>query len=172
VVASRSILRIDRNAAPDMTDILFVCLGNICRSPLMEGIARARFQAPPGADPITFDSAGIGDWHAGRPPDPRAVAAAARRGVDISGQRARVFDDGDFNRFDLILCADQSILDVLRRRLPSDARAECALFLDWTGASQGGEVPDPYTGTSSDFDAVFVLIDSGVTGLADRLLRL
>jgi protein-tyrosine phosphatase len=154
-----------------MTDILFVCLGNICRSPLMEGIARARCQAPSEQIPLTFDSAGIGDWHAGRPPDPRAIAAASRRGVDISGQRARAFANVDFHRFDLILCADLDVLDNLRRRAPSDARAECALFLDWTGASQGGEVPDPYTGTASDFDAVFAMIDSGMTGMVDRLRR-
>jgi len=122
--------------------VLFVCLGNICRSPLMEGLVRARW--PRGDTSLRLDSAGLGDWHAGEPPDPRAIAIAARHAVDISIQRARPLVAADFARFDLILCADRANLAALHRRAPADARAQIALFLEWAGL--GGEVPDPYTG--------------------------
>lgn len=154
-----------------MTEVLFVCLGNICRSPLMEGIARSRWQAHGAAVPIAFDSAGIGGWHAGSPPDTRAVATARRHGIDISEQRARPLTAADFRRFDLILCADRSNLDVLRQRQPKDSGAECALLLDWSGASQGGEIPDPYEGDEAAFESVFTLIDLAATGLIQRLQR-
>ena len=151
-----------------MPQILFVCLGNICRSPLMEGIVRARWVGP---DPVRLDSAGLGDWHAGEPPDPRAIAVASRHGIDLSGQRARAVVADDFRRFDLILGADRSILAALRQRAPRDARSECALFLDWTGVQVNGEVPDPYTGGESDFEAVFALIARGAAGLLARAAR-
>lgn len=154
-----------------MTDILFVCLGNICRSPLMEGIVRSRWQAQAAPFPVSFDSAGIGNWHAGQPPDVRAIATARRHGIDISKQRARPLVAGDFQRFDLILCADRSNLDVLQQRLPKNPRAECALFLDWTGARQHGEIPDPYTGDERAFEAVYALIDLAATELVQRLRR-
>jgi len=146
--------------------ILFVCLGNICRSPLMEGLVRARWTTRPPT--LQLDSAGLGDWHAGQPPDPRAIAVAAAHDIDISGQRARLLSVDDYRRFDLILCADRSNLDLLRRRAPSDARAQCALFLDWTGVVAGGEVPDPYTGGPRDFERVFALLDRGARSLALR----
>jgi protein-tyrosine phosphatase len=155
-----------------MTEVLFICLGNICRSPLMEGIARARWQAQAAPFPVTFDSAGIGNWHAGSPPDPRAVATARRHGIDISTQRARAFVDADFRRFDLILCADRGNLAVVQRRAPKNSHAECALFLDWTGARQDGEIPDPYAGDDAAFESVYTLIDLAATGLAQRLHRL
>ena len=154
-----------------MTEVLFVCLGNICRSPLMEGIARSRWQAQAATLPVSFDSAGIGGWHAGEPPDPRAVATAQRHGIDISKQRARMLVDADFRRFDLILCADRGNLDVLRRRAPKNSPAECALFLDWTGAREGGEIPDPYSGDERAFESVYTLIDVAATGLVQRLHR-
>jgi len=155
-----------------MTDVLFICLGNICRSPLMQGIAHARWQAQASPLPVSFDSAGIGGWHAGAPPDPRAVATARRHGIDISMQRARTFVDADFQRFDLILCADRGNLDVLTRRQPKNSRAECALFLDWAGAGQDGEIPDPYSGDETAFEAVYTLIDLAAAGLVQRLHRL
>ena len=155
-----------------MTDVLFVCLGNICRSPLMEGIVRSRWQAQAATFPVSFDSAGIGGWHVGAPPDARAVATARRHGIDISGQRARQLVTADFQRFDLILCADRGNLDVLQQRRPRDSRAECALFLDWSGARQDGEIPDPYSGDERAFEAVYTLIDLAATGMVQRLHRL
>jgi protein-tyrosine phosphatase len=154
-----------------MTDVLFVCLGNICRSPLMEGIVRSRWQAQAAPLPVAFDSAGIGDWHVGAPPDARAVATARRHGIDISGQRARRIVDADFHRFDLILCADRGNLEMLQRRLPKNPRAECALFLDWSGAQPDGEIPDPYTGDERAFESVYTLIDLAATSMVQRLHR-
>ncbi len=150
-----------------LTRILFACLGNICRSPLMEGVARARCGVAAG---VEFDSAGVGDWHAGAPPDPRAVAVAARHGVDIRGQRARAVRAEDFMRFDWILCADREVLEALRARAPPESRARLALFLDWTGvAAVPAGVPDPYTGGHAEFDAVYALVAAGADGLAARL---
>jgi len=157
------------NQRVHMPSLLFVCLGNICRSPLMEGCVRARWQSRPGA--MRIDSAGLGDWHAGEPPDARAIAVARQHGIDISGQRARMLLPADFNNFDLILCADRSNLDALRRRRPRDARAECALFLEWSGVQAQGEVPDPYTGDARDFETAFALIDRGAHGLLERIDR-
>src|SRR5689334_16039270 len=132
--------------------VLFVCLGNICRSPLMEGLARAR------CDGVEFDSAGLGPWHAGEPPDPRAIAVAARHGIDIGGQRARQVRAADFTRFDWMLCADRAVLATLRRRAPPGATARTALFLEWCGTAGGGDVPDPYTGGEAEFAAAYALI--------------
>jgi protein-tyrosine phosphatase len=145
--------------------ILFVCLGNICRSPLMEGLARAA--CAPGAH--TFDSAGLGAWHAGQPPDPRAVAVAARHGLDIGAQRARQVNAADFERFDWLLAADRSVLAQLRARAPRDAHAQLALFLDWTGHAPGGEVADPYSGGEREFTQVYAQVAAAAQGLAARL---
>jgi protein-tyrosine phosphatase len=150
-----------------MIRILFACLGNICRSPLMEGVARARC-----ADlaHVEFDSAGVGAWHAGEPPDPRAIAVAARHGVDIRGQRARAVRAEDFARFDWILCADRAVLAALAARVPDGARARLALYLPWTGVEDAADgVPDPYTGATAAFEAVYALVEAGTHGLASRL---
>jgi len=154
-----------------MTDVLFVCLGNICRSPLMEGIVRARWRAQAGDETVFFDSAGIGGWHAGAPPDARAIATARRHGLDISQQRARALCAADFQRFDLILCADRANLDALQRRQPRFSRARCALLLDWAGAGADSEIPDPYTGDESAFESVYLMIDRAATDLVQRLQR-
>jgi len=143
-------------------------MGNICRSPLLEGWAR---QAAPAdvADSLHFDSAGTGDWHVGQPPDRRAISAAAKHGVDISGQRARTVVADDFHRFDLLLCADRDNLAELRRRAPASSHARIALVLDWTGVAAGGEVPDPYQGGPADFDRVCRLAAAAADGLLRRL---
>src|SRR3546814_16096841 len=108
--------------------ILFLCLGNICRSPLAEGAARAAFTAA-GIE-ATLDSAGTGDWHVGRPPDARAQAEARRRGVDIGTLCARQLTPGDFRRFDLILAADATNLSDARALAPDDPRAALMLMLE------------------------------------------
>jgi protein-tyrosine phosphatase len=156
------------NAARDaalVPRVLFVCLGNICRSPLMEGLVRARW--PADAPPLLVDSAGLGAWHAGQPPDPRAIAVAARHGVDIAAQRARALVADDFRRFELILCADRTNLAELERRRPADAIAHVARFLDHAGI--GGDVPDPYTGGEREFAAVHHLLARGAEALVARL---
>jgi protein-tyrosine phosphatase len=148
-----------------VTRVLFVCLGNICRSPLMEGLARAHCA---GVE-VEFDSAGLGPWHAGEAPDPRAIAIAARHGVDIGGQRARQVRTADFTRFDWMLCADRAVLASLQRRAPPGATARAALFLEWCGTAGGGDVPDPYTGGEAEFAAVYALVAAGADALARRL---
>ena len=108
-----------------MTRLLFVCLGNICRSPAAEGVMRARAEAA--GLPVTLDSAGTGDWHAGDPPDRRMTAAARKRGIDLTGLRARQVRPRDFEAFDLVLAMDRANLDALSRLRPAPSRCqECS----------------------------------------------
>lgn len=148
--------------------LLVVCLGNICRSPVAEGVLRARIAASGLADSVEVDSAGTGGWHAGEPPDRRAIASAAEHGIDISGLRARQLSDADYTRFDWLLCADRSNLRDVRARAPRDARARSDLLLDWSGV-ESGDVPDPYTGGPAQFEHVFQLLDHAADGVVARL---
>lgn len=116
----------------------------------------------------TLDSAGTGGWHAGEPPDPRAIASARRHGVDIAGLRARQVVADDFMRFDWLLCADAANLATLRARAPADAHGRIAGVLDASGVLSGGEVPDPYYGDARDFDAVSALAVRVAAGLLRR----
>ena len=122
--------------------ILFVCLGNICRSPLAEGVFRQVLVERGMADEFAIDSAGMGDWHLGQAPDPRAIAIARANGVDISGQRARGIRPEDFGRFDLILGMDRKNIRELNEIAPGASRDKNKLFLDYAG-SEAKEVPDP-----------------------------
>jgi protein-tyrosine phosphatase len=149
--------------------ILFVCLGNICRSPLAEGAMRAA--ADRLGVPVDVDSAGTGDWHVGRPPDPRAIATGARHGVDISGLRARQVAAGDFYRFDHVVALDRRNLGDLRRLMPADARADLTLLLDHADGRQGQDVADPYFGEDAGFDAAWRDIVTGVESLLAKLGR-
>ncbi len=142
-------------------------MGNICRSPLLEGWAAHRRADSPVA--YAVDSAGTGGWHAGRPPDPRAIAAGQRRGIDISGQRARQLQYADFQKFDLVLCADRDNLAGARSLAPRAAHARIVLVLDWCGVKRGGQVPDPYNGQERDFDKVCQLASEAAEGLLRRL---
>jgi protein-tyrosine phosphatase len=129
--------------------ILFVCLGNICRSPMAEGAARAAFAAAGLA--VELDSAGTGDWHIGRAPDPRAQATALAHGVDISGLAARQIAEEDFERFDLILAADHENLADLHAIAPPGGKARVALMLDMVPGRAGEAVADPYYGDANGF---------------------
>jgi low molecular weight protein-tyrosine phosphatase len=139
--------------------LLVVCLGNICRSPMAEGVLRARIEASPLAGRVTLDSVGTGAWHVGQPPDPRAIAAARNHGVDISGLRARQLSRSDFARHDWLLCADRSNLRDVRAIGPAEAHSRCALLLDWAGVAAEADVPDPYTGGPAEFEAVWAMLD-------------
>lgn len=133
--------------------ILFLCLGNICRSPLAEGAARAAFARAGIA--ATLDSAGTGDWHVGHPPDPRAQDEARRHGIDISTLRARQLRRRDFHDFDLILAADAANRrDALALR-PPEAAARVALMLDFVPGREGEDVTDPYYGADDGFAATW-----------------
>ena len=148
-----------------MQSILFVCLGNICRSPTAEGVFRVLAEQQNRA--YCIDSAGTGNWHAGEPPHPPSVKAAKRRGYDISGQRARQVRREDFNDFDLILAMDRNNLADLRAIMPPDATAELGLFLDYAPELKRKDVPDPwYTG---EFDLVIDLIEAASRGLLSKL---
>ena len=142
-------------------------MGNICRSPLLEGWARQVLEAA--GVPARLDSAGTGGWHAGSPPDPRAIAVAARHGLDISGQRARQVLAADFHAMDLKLCADADNLATLQARRPPGARAELARVLDWTGVPPGGDLPDPYYGDARDFEHANALARAAAHGLLRRV---
>ena len=149
--------------------LLIVCLGNICRSPLAEGALRARIEASSLAGQVQVDSAGTGDWHAGEPPDPRAVACARKHGVDVSMLRARQLCQRDYAEFDWLLCADdQNVRDVLRQA-PSSSRAKVALLTEWAGVHDGCAVPDPYTGGPAEFEHVWRLVDSAARAVVTRL---
>ncbi|WP_373489121.1 low molecular weight protein-tyrosine-phosphatase [Blastomonas sp.] len=129
--------------------ILFVCLGNICRSPLAEGALRNALNAR-GLD-WTVDSAGTGHWHIGSPPDPRAIRVAAAHGADIAGLRGRQVDVGDLVRFDLVLAMDHDNLRLLRQLAPAENLSHVALALDLVPGREGEAVADPYYGDQDGF---------------------
>jgi protein-tyrosine phosphatase len=147
--------------------VLFVCLGNICRSPLAEAAFRAE-AGRVGLD-VEIDSAGTGDWHLGHPPDRRAVAVAKREGVDISHLRARQVGPEDFRRFDHIVALDAQNLRDLARMAPPDGKAELSLLLDHVEGREGQPVADPYYGGEEHFDVAWADVTAGARGLARRL---
>jgi protein-tyrosine phosphatase len=144
--------------------VLFVCLGNICRSPLAEAALRAEAVACGLA--VTVDSAGTGAWHVGNPPDPRAVAEAERHGIDISGYRARQVRPEDFQHFGQIFALDAQNMRDLKRIAPWRHTAKVSLLMDLVPGRQGTAVIDPYGGTEEDFAQVW----DDVTDAARRLV--
>ena len=147
--------------------LLFVCLGNICRSPTAEAVFRVR-AADAGLD-VVIDSAGTGAWHAGEPPDTRAQAAGHARGYSFAGQSARAVVDSDFQEFDLILAMDAKNLKNLMRRAPETAQSKIRLFMDFAPQLSVREVPDPYYGGADGFDQVLDLIETASDGLIAHL---
>lgn len=149
--------------------VLFVCLGNICRSPLAEAAFRAEAERL-GLD-VEIDSAGTGDWHIGHPPDRRAAAVALRNGLDISGLRARQVSAEDFRRFDHIVALDSQNLADLAAMRPADGKAELSLLLDHVLGREGEAVADPYYGEDAHFDIAWTEVTAGAQGLARRLAK-
>jgi len=149
--------------------VLFVCLGNICRSPLAEGALRAEAERL-GLD-IALDSAGTGGWHAGEPPDRRAIAAAERNGADIADLRARKVTRGDFERFDHIVALDEENLRDLRSMRPAGSRAQLSLLLDHVPGREGQAVADPYYGGDSHFDITWRDVAEAARGFARAIQR-
>ena len=148
--------------------ILMVCLGNICRSPMAEGVLRARLEEAGLGSRVKVDSAATGTSHLDHPPDERAIACAARHGVDLSSLRARRLSLEDFDEFDVILCADRTILHEARMRKPRTSHAQVELLLDWSGVGRK-DVPDPYYGDVRDFDKAFKLVDAAALGVVERI---
>ena len=148
------------------TRILFVCMGNICRSPSAEGVFR-RLLAAEEVGQVEIDSAGTHDYHVGEPPDRRAVAAAARRGVDLSTLRARLLVVEDFERFDLILAMDDENLRELRRRAPTRVHERIRLVMEFAGTGTRRAVPDPYYGGAEGFEEVLDLLEEAAVGLLE-----
>lgn len=149
-----------------MHSVLFVCLGNICRSPLAE--AAFRMEADRLHLDVEVDSAGTGGWHAGDPPDPRAQATARRHGIDISAYRGRQVTPADFGRFTHVVAMDTDNLANLRRLAPADATAELSLMLDHAGRP-GQSVADPYYGDDAGFEITWSDVSAGAAGLAQAL---
>lgn len=154
--------------AKERVSVLFVCLGNICRSPTAEGVFRERAAVAGVADRVLVDSAGCAGYHVGEPPDRRSTEAAARRGVDLSRQRARKVAAADLDRFDYVLCADRDNLREIQRladKKGGATRATVDLFLRFAVGHDEDEIPDPYYGGPQGFEHVLDLCEAASDGL-------
>jgi len=151
--------------------VLFVCLGNICRSPTADAVLGRKAGMLGLQSRLLVDSAGTGGWHVGQPPDPRAQHHAARRGYDLSPLRARQVAVEDFHRFDFILAMDRNNLAELERMRPRGHAGELDLFLRYGADSRGLEVPDPYYGGEQGFEEVLDLIEQAADGLLAHIRR-
>ena len=151
------------------TAILFVCMGNICRSPTAEGVFRARAEQAGMAGALHIDSAGTHAYHVGSKPDPRSTDHAARRGVDLSTQRARQVAAEDFAVFDHLYAMDKDNLARLSAACPPEHRHKLGLFMQFAARSDADEVPDPYYGGGKGFDLVLDYIEDASDGLLAAL---
>jgi protein-tyrosine phosphatase len=149
--------------------VLFVCLGNICRSPMAEGAFRESARARDFT--CLVDSAGTASYHIGNQPDPRAIAVAARHGVDIAGQSARQIERDDFYRFTHIVALDRANLEGVRSRAPRDGTARLSMLLDAVEGRAGQGVADPYYGDDAAFEAAWEAISIGVEAWLAKLQR-
>jgi len=151
--------------------VLFVCLGNICRSPTAEGVFRHLLEQEAPQLHVEVDSAGTADYHSGNPPDSRSQRAALRRGIDLSGLRARQVNPEDFAHFDLILAMDRDNLRELEAMLPQRSRARVQLFLEYAPDLGRLEVPDPYYGGANGFEQVLDFSTAASRGLLEALQK-
>jgi protein-tyrosine phosphatase len=151
--------------------VLFVCMGNICRSPTAEGVFRRLVEERAPDLDLEIDSAGTHDYHVGEPPDRRAIAAASRRGIDLGRLRARQVEDADFERFDLIVAMDQLNRATLLERSPASRHERIRLLMEFSGRSDIEDVPDPYYGGPVGFEQVLDLAEEAAAGLLEEVLR-
>ncbi len=158
-----------RSAGTARSSVLFVCMGNICRSPLAEGVFRAYVARAGLQKSIRVDSAGTHDYQLGQPPDPRALAAAARRGFKLPPHRARRVGARDFGRFEWILAMDRHNLRELQALRPEDYEGHLGLLLALRDPSLPDEVPDPYYGGTQEFETALDLIEQGAKALLQAL---
>lgn len=155
--------------SPRPLRILFVCLGNICRSPSAEGVFRKHLEQAHLSHLVEIDSAGTASYHIGEPADERAEEAAARRGIDISAHRARQVHRKDFDTYDLIVAMDKSNLAVLQRLCPAEHWHKLKLMMSFAPEVGIDEVPDPYYGSERDFEYVLDLLEKASQGLLSWL---
>jgi protein-tyrosine phosphatase len=149
--------------------VLFVCTGNICRSPTAEGVFKHAVEKAGLAHRITSDSAGTGDYHIGEAPDPRAQSAALGRGYDLSPLCARQVSRRDFGEFDYILAMDETHLRQLKRLCPAEHAGKLKLFMEFAGEGALLEVPDPYYGGAHGFEQVLDMVERASRGLLEHL---
>ena len=152
-----------------MVKVLFVCMGNICRSPTAHGVFRELVRRDGLEDAIQIDSAGTHAYHVGNPPDQRAQATARNRGIDLSDLRARQVSPEDFERFDYVLAMDEENLAILRELCPPGREDRLRLFLDFAPQRPEREVPDPYYGGPQGFEHVFDLVEEAARGLLEDI---
>ncbi len=153
------------------TRVLFVCMGNICRSPMAEGVFRHMIRQSGLDDVVKVESAGTHAFHAGEGPDKRAQSTAAKRGYDISDLRARQVEDIDFERFDLILAMDWDNLSLLQQMAPKKAHHKLQLLMRFATEHESATIPDPYYGAQPGFDQTLDLIEDACAGLLDVARR-
>lgn len=153
----------------EKTAILFVCMGNICRSPTAEGVFRHVVEQAGVSEGFTIESAGTHAYHIGNAPDHRAVAAAAAREISMHGLKARKVSVEDFAAFDHIIAMDRDNLDILLDMQPEESRARLSLMLDHAPSREGQEVPDPYYGGTQGFEHVLDLVSEAAQGLLESL---
>lgn len=151
------------------TSVLFVCMGNICRSPTAEGVFRRLTREAGVHERVTIDSAGTHDYHVGEPPDGRAQEAARRRGYDLSELRGRQVAARDFRDFDYILAMDRENLAMLQRDCPPEHRHKVRLYLSFSHRFPNLEVPDPYYGGRQGFDQVLDMVEDAAKGLMEEM---
>jgi protein-tyrosine phosphatase len=159
----------DIASAGQSIDVLFVCTGNICRSPTAEGVFRKLVAQAGLGERIGTDSAGTHGYHVGEPPDPRAQAVAAKRGYDLSVLRARRIERADFQRFDLILAMDHDHHAILSRMAPAAASHKLRLMMSYARRFRESEVPDPYYGGPQEFERVLDMLEDAAQGLLSSL---
>lgn len=152
-----------------MLKVLFVCMGNICRSPTAQGVFEALLKNEGLHTHIDVDSAGTHAYHVGEPPDPRAIRAAARRGIDISAQSARTVTSADFEEFDYVLAMDRNNHALLLAICPQSHQSKLTLLLEYAPHLGLSEVPDPYYGGSNGFEQVLDLVEAASQGLLTHI---
>ena len=154
-----------------MVKVLFVCMGNICRSPTADGVFRALVQSEGLDDAISIDSAGTHAYHVGKPPDERAQETARSRGIELSDLVARRVEAGDFSVFDYVVAMDQDNYMALSEICPDPHVDKIHMFMDFAPQMRTREVPDPYYGGAAGFERVFDLVDAAANGLLEEIRR-
>jgi protein-tyrosine phosphatase len=149
--------------------VLFVCMGNICRSPTAEAVFRQYVEHAGMSEIINIDSAGTHDYHIGEPPDKRTQRVALQRGYDMSGLRGRQVEQADFHRFDYVLAMDIVNLDILQRLAPQGSQTQAQLFLGYARHHSEREVPDPYFGGADGFERVLDMVEDAAEGLLQHI---